>query len=326
VVDSFDHARPLWWYLPMLPVLLFPWVLWPRLWLALARWRGPLGDGERFLLAWLVPTFLVFCLVSGKQVYYLLPLLPGAAMALARALSKAEWNHSPRPWLGGALLGLAVIGFGAALLALPWWVAQGRTNSPWLIDAASGSPVFGAVFLALGLWLAVPRRDAAVELRRIALAGLLGTAAAHALFARTLWHFFDLSPTADALARLQAAGRPLANLGTYEGQFHFHARLTGHIDELHTREVAAWAQAHPTGAVVTYASRLAPGDLRYARLIQPFRSKWLLLWDAPTLATLMAGATPPEPRRAVTLFPPDYWRYRQVAGGASQVDEDSDSP
>jgi 4-amino-4-deoxy-L-arabinose transferase-like glycosyltransferase len=39
MVDSFAHRRPLWWYLPLLPVLLFPWFVWPGMWQALARQR-----------------------------------------------------------------------------------------------------------------------------------------------------------------------------------------------------------------------------------------------------------------------------------------------
>jgi 4-amino-4-deoxy-L-arabinose transferase-like glycosyltransferase len=38
MVDSFAHRRPFWWYLPLLPLLLYPWLVWPgkadqRLWL-----------------------------------------------------------------------------------------------------------------------------------------------------------------------------------------------------------------------------------------------------------------------------------------------------
>ncbi|HEX8776689.1 MAG TPA: glycosyltransferase family 39 protein, partial [Rhodanobacter sp.] len=32
VVDAFIHKRPFWWYVPWLAVLLFPFVLWPRMW------------------------------------------------------------------------------------------------------------------------------------------------------------------------------------------------------------------------------------------------------------------------------------------------------
>jgi len=243
---------------------------------------------------------------------------------LARGLSRFQWQRGSEPWLGGWPLGLAAIGFGVFLLALPWWVSQGRVQSAWVIDASMGSPVFGAAFVALGLWLAIPRRDAGVELRRIALATLLGTAVAQAMFAQTLWHHFDLNPAANALAAAQNAGHPLANVGTYEGQFHFAARLNGHIDEVRTSGIADWARAHPNGMVITYAGRLAPTDLRYAHLVQPFRSHWLLLWDAPTLAALMAGATPPEPHRAIAMFPPDYWPYRQLSAGAkTEVEEDA---
>src|SRR3569623_141875 len=116
VVDSFDHARPLWWYLPVIPLLLFPWVGWPRLWVAALRWHTPVGDGERILVAWLVPTLLGFSLISGKQVYYLLPLLPGGVMVLARLLSRFQWQRASQPWLGGSPLGQAVNAIGAYLL------------------------------------------------------------------------------------------------------------------------------------------------------------------------------------------------------------------
>ncbi|HJU41033.1 MAG TPA: hypothetical protein VJ724_15790, partial [Tahibacter sp.] len=48
---------------------------------------------------------------------------------------------------------------------------------------------------------------------------------------------------------------------------------------------------------------------RYARLIQPFRSQWLEIWDADKLVALKAGQTPAEPAQRTALYPPDYWRY-----------------
>lgn len=316
VVDSFDHARPLWWYLPVIPLLLFPWIGWPRLWVAFTAWRVPIGDAERFAVAWLVPSFLVFTLVSGKQVYYLLPLLPGVAIVLARALVQGE-SASPRRWLGGWPLGLGALAAGAYLVMLPALVDTGRIRSPWLIDAATQSPLFGTVLIVLGLWLLVPHRDAGSELRRIAFAGLLGTAAMHALFARTLWSNFDLTPTTQQLAAAQLAGRPIANLGTYEGQFHFSARLIGRIDEIRSNQLVDWARAHPDGLVIDYRSKLDSSDLSYARLIQPFRSRWLTLWDAPTLAALRSGLTPAESGHPVELYPPAYWRYRALGSVGS---------
>lgn len=88
-------------------------------------------------------------------------------------------------------------------------------------------------------------------------------------------------------------------------------------------DLRAWSLAHADGLIATYASRLAPSDLHYARLVQPFRSRWLLLWDAPVLAALQAGVLPPEPRQPTRLAPPDYWRYRGLGAGlAPQIEED----
>ena len=51
-------------------------------------------------------------------------------------------------------------------------------------------------------------------------------------------------------------------------------------------------------------------DLRYALLVQPFRSSWLVVWPATSLADLRAGLTPPEPARPTRIYPADDWRYR----------------
>ncbi|HXV07278.1 MAG TPA: glycosyltransferase family 39 protein [Burkholderiales bacterium] len=87
MAHSFAHPHPWWWYLPMLPAILFPWPLWPPLWRALNRLRtAPSDPGVRLLLAWIVPPFIGFSLISGKQPNYLLPLVPGVALLAAHAL------------------------------------------------------------------------------------------------------------------------------------------------------------------------------------------------------------------------------------------------
>lgn len=309
VVDSFDHARPLLWYLPMVAVLLFPWIGWPRLWRAAITLRRPLGDSERFLIAWLLPTFLVFCLVSGKQAYYLLPLLPGAAMALACVLARQQARDEGhgRRW-GAWPLALAALAFAVVLALLPVWGATGHMHSHWLQDASRISPFFAVGFVVLGLVLLLPG-EGETELHRIAGAGLLGVALAYTLFAHALFHNFNLDPAADLLGRAQRESRPIANVGSYEGQYHYRARLYGSIDEIHINDIGRWAAAHPRGLVVRYPAKLDPRARRFALLIQPFRSRWLEIWDATTLAAIETGQAPPEPVRHTAHYPPDYWRY-----------------
>lgn len=84
------HTRPFYFYLPLVPVMLIPWIFFP------AFWRGMnvlsagflASSGNRFLLCWLAPVFISFCLISGKQPHYLLPLLPGIAIVLTLCLQK----------------------------------------------------------------------------------------------------------------------------------------------------------------------------------------------------------------------------------------------
>jgi 4-amino-4-deoxy-L-arabinose transferase-like glycosyltransferase len=91
ITHAFAHRRPLWWYLPLLPVILLPWTLWPAWWRALARvCRRPIDVAARFALAWVVPGFIILSLISGKQVHYLIPLLPGVAILVGIAFARIE--------------------------------------------------------------------------------------------------------------------------------------------------------------------------------------------------------------------------------------------
>ncbi len=88
MVESFAHRRPFWWYVPLLPLLLFPWFVWPGLWKALAHHRkAGLDRGTRFCLAWMLPVFIAFSFISGKQPHYLVPLFPAFALLAARVLA-----------------------------------------------------------------------------------------------------------------------------------------------------------------------------------------------------------------------------------------------
>ncbi len=292
VVDSFDHARPLYWYLPMLLVLLFPWVLWPRLWRAMFAQRPRLDDASRFLASWLLPTFGVFCLVSGKQVYYLLPLLPAAGMALALVLARAlpEATLARRRWSAWPLA-LLLIGLALFLLALSAGLVDAQRGPRWLGDIAGVGGWFAPGFLLLGALLLLGPHDRH-HVKRISTVTLCAAVLAQVLFAQSLFRNFDLRPAAARIALAQAAGRPVANLGGYAGQFHFLGRLAQPIDDIHTRDLPAWTRAHPDGMVVRYPARSDPRAPDRAEWIQPFRSRQLEIWNASMLAETERAATP----------------------------------
>lgn len=268
MVESFDHARPWWWYLALLPGLLFPWVLWPRLWQALGRLPDAVGDaGLRLCLAWFLPALVAFSLISGKQLHYLLPFFPALALAGARLLP-ARAEEGRLGWLPGLLVLLVAAGVAILPLAvrhLPRW-AEGLEPGWMVIVVVAG---IASLFR--------PSSTA----RRAFLLALLPTAlviGVHLVGARKVAAEFDLRPFSQRLAEWERAGRPLANYGKYHGQFHFAGRLQYPMAIIGDQEIAAWTAAHPGGVIVTYqkSARSEPGRLA----IQPFRGKVISAWDA----------------------------------------------
>jgi 4-amino-4-deoxy-L-arabinose transferase-like glycosyltransferase len=299
------QSHPHWfgWYLVWLPMLLFPFTGWPRAWVAIATLRKPFESGMRFALCWLLPSFALFSLISGKQWYYLLPEFGGWMLLLAGAIALLRERHAQLAdnyWLGSWPLGVGSILFAGLLFALPHLALGHALNNEWVAGAAPYSRSFSVAFLLLGGLLLVRGRG---EMRRVAVAGLLGALALNTLFTLTLWRKYDLSPTTALISTSQAAGHPVAFAGNYEGQFHFAGRLTRPIVELYDgQSLQAFAKAHPDGLVVTHPDQLDGSARRYALLAQPFRSAWLVVWSAPTVAMLQAGGTPPEPAEPPRVF------------------------
>jgi len=174
VVDAFDHGRPAWWYLTVLPVLLFPWIAWPAAWRGLRDGAPAAEPGLRLLVLWLLPTFVAFSLVSGKQAYYLLPQLAGFALWLAVVVDLRTRRGDGRG--GAAWPALALLAIGVLISLLPTMVAHGLVGSAFAEDFAHGGWAFGGGVCALAVALLAWRgRDAAQALPRIAVASLLSS-------------------------------------------------------------------------------------------------------------------------------------------------------
>lgn len=157
-----SHWGPPGLYLVLVPLLLFPGgaLAFPGV---VAAWRGRAAPASRFLLAWLVPAWLVFELVPTKLPHYPLPLYP--ALCLLGARWAVDGGAAPR-WLARLGRGLALAAaavLAAAALALPFALHA----APWL-----GVP--GAAAAALAAWLR--RRGVAAALAAMPLfyAAVLG--------------------------------------------------------------------------------------------------------------------------------------------------------
>lgn len=106
-----SHDRPLYFYLPLLPVLFLPWMAFPSFWRGLRGVRSLLSEeaGLRFLLCWTVPVFIAFSLIGGKQPHYLVPLLPGVLVFIARL---SGISRRQAALTAAALAGALIVGQG----------------------------------------------------------------------------------------------------------------------------------------------------------------------------------------------------------------------
>lgn len=284
MVQSFAHNRPFWWYLPLLPLLLYPWLLWPALWRRVAGINLEMDAGQRLMLAWMLPSFLAFSLVSGKQVHYLLPEFPAFALLAGRLL--ANDRNISRPWLPA--LALAVVG--ALLLFLPY------LKLPENSKALAQVPAWGGyAFLVLSAWLALQRGTPERLTVRMAATSLMAMMLVHLLLIHPLSPAYDVRPISRAIADLQAQGRPVANVGEYHAQFQFAGRLRQPLQVLrHGQESSDWLTANPNGVAVLYFPMKT--DLRpyHPLFTQPYRGETAALFNASQALALLAQSVQPE--------------------------------
>ncbi|GAB6042141.1 ArnT family glycosyltransferase [Endothiovibrio diazotrophicus] len=280
MVNSFAHRRGVFWYLPLLPLLLFPWFLWPRLWVRLAALRRtPAPEpGVRFCLAAALPLFIALSLISGKQLHYLLPIFPMVSLLAARALDDDQRTLRDL-WLPGAL----AVAAGTLLLTLPWW----REATPLPTWGAAIQPLWGLPLVALGLVVAGLRwKQLTPRLLALAATGALAATLFQLALFRAAGDAYDLTRVARYLGTLQTAGANIANVANYHGEYQFLGRLTRPLEEVTPMELTAWAQRHPDGYALIYYKGTWPRALEGALYSQNHRGGGLAVWRS---ADIVAG-------------------------------------
>jgi 4-amino-4-deoxy-L-arabinose transferase-like glycosyltransferase len=272
LVHSYSHRRPWWWYLQLAPALALPWTLWPPLYRGLGRLRGARDAGLRFCLTATVPAFVMFCLISGKQAHYLLPLLAPLALLGARAIDGASDAARPHDgWPLALLLGASAL----AMLLLP----QALPQRAWL---AQIPPYVPATLTAAALLLvAIGRQPVRSATCAAGLVFVLAFAGFYGGVMQALGPRYDLAAAAARVAQAQAAGAPVAYVGRYHAQLSFLGRLRHPLAELRGGQLADWVARHRNGyLVVECDGEPAPPAGVYQ---QPYRGGSLRLWPVARL-------------------------------------------
>lgn len=174
-----SHGAPPGYYLMLVLVTLWPTslYLWPGVARALRQRR--VEAGARFLLAWVIPAWLVIELVPTKLPHYALPVYPALALMIAAAVTRAPRLSLPAKalsllWaaigliLAGALVavpfiygtgfhfGAIIAGLGAAAAAILGVVYAWRAQA---LRAVAAATIGGAVTLIMALGSVAPDLD-----------------------------------------------------------------------------------------------------------------------------------------------------------------------
>ena len=284
MAESFAHARPIWWYLALLPGLLFPWFFWPEAWKAV---RGPKSDGAvRLCWLWVAAPLLAFSLVSGKQPHYLLPMFPALALLAARGLAIRGAAEIVNVRLPGVILA----GLGGFILTIVLFPSQ----SPWPQVTTELSPLWGGALMLGGLFLIFypsPRRRLAVK--RLFLASPLFVAVLHGASFGPLADSYDMAPIGKSIHAIQEGSHEVAHLGGYHNEYAFVGRLEQPLHEvLQLEALIAWAHLHPNAfAVVRKDHHQAntfwvPEVLKHAVVRRPYRTNEVALVPVSALLAL----------------------------------------
>jgi 4-amino-4-deoxy-L-arabinose transferase-like glycosyltransferase len=219
-------------------------------------WRRRRAPAERFLLAWLVPAWIVLELLPTKLPHYVLPLYPALALLTGAALVVGARAMVPR-WLRyadiaiKALWGLATIALAGALVALPFRFG----NQLSLAGMIGAMALLGLTAALLYRWPRPP----------IVAATMLGMSAVFILPAGSavlpgLDRLWLSRAAADLVAQHSpVAGAPLVAIGYGEPSFVF--LLGGHVRLM---PPSAAAEALAKGGTALVGNRETPLFLQAA--------------------------------------------------------------
>jgi 4-amino-4-deoxy-L-arabinose transferase-like glycosyltransferase len=243
IVNSFAHRLPWWWYLQRLPFLLLPWLFWKPFWQALKH-LDLQSPGVRFCLAWLMPVFIAFSLISGKRIHYLLPLMPAFALLLSYGFKQLMpgQQHS-RPFLLPFIYLLA----GLLLTFLPQLNQQFHIKD----EFANLSPFWGLLLVFNAFFLFVKGQHKQKRIFYICTSSVASFLLIESAVFSIVGDHYDMRPAALKIAALQAHHEVAFYTPKYHGQYQFTGRLKKPIRIIkHSKQLREWVNQHPDGVVL----------------------------------------------------------------------------
>ncbi len=207
-VGQESHGAP-----PGLYLLLFWVTFWPGAPLAglaaPAVWRARREPGAQYLLAWVIPSWIVFELILTKLPHYVLPLYPAIAILSVGALERGVLSRSP--WITRGAAWWFVVPAGASVLAIVGAITLTRQPVFFAWPFAAGALIFG-----LFAWWLYDDSHAERSLLNSMVASLFLAFAMYGAVAPALTRLFPSPEVARALRNVKCVGPKIASAGFHE--------------------------------------------------------------------------------------------------------------
>lgn len=260
VFKSFAHARPIYWYIPIILVAALPYS--GALLTPLRRIKkSALGDPTlRKLVLASLGVFLIWSLISGKQPHYLMPMLPALAILFA-----ADFQERPRLLRRASLLAAGFLGllFTILLVIRFGWISDPldgygdravmlRSSVRWnfLLFGGAGVALCSALFIAFRK-PALPQLCATFAVGFFALMAPMHGGLHNLSLPKTM----VVQPFAN-----QLIGRPMATIGNQQAglyNLYFKADYIIRLSPGNPKSIETWCQSNPTGAIFVEEKNIA---------------------------------------------------------------------
>lgn len=248
MTKSFAHRQPFWFYVPIMMAFILPLLCWAPFWRSMKRVVAERRDPAIiFLSCWTLPVFVIFSMISGKQPHYLIPMLPGVAIMIARFVEEQD-TGPVRIWGIGAILP-AIAGFLFFALiqyhplfsgedAKYLWQGLQEFNTPVLLVR-----MVVVIMFAIGL---SGKLEGQIIAMILAFAIMLGSVTMEGQ--KKLLDYYDLRPMAVELQ--QYKDKPIAFAPEYAGEIGFLARIEKPVIPVAREEAPAWFKKNRGGVMV----------------------------------------------------------------------------
>jgi len=267
VVHSFAHSRPFYWYLALCPLLFFPWIFWLPAWRPTrTQWHEP---ATRFCLIVAGAALLFLSLISGKQIHYVLPVMPVVALLISRNLANMQESRVKDRFP----LFIILVSIGIALIFLPLMPLKGG-DRVMLAKLPFWLPII-PVMSAMPLLFF--RRSSYSSVMLVSSSTLALFVGLHLSLTSPLHQTYSQRDVGRLLKKMEENSSSVAVFPPeLSGQFQFAGHLQGTLYPAKSRkELMRWATTHPRGYSLLFARDRKSFQITSNNWISEYKNGWL---------------------------------------------------